>query len=183
MSKIGKLPIKLPKEVNVDISDSEITLKGPKGEFKKVIPEGISVELKEGSIQVSLKKKSKDLNAIYGTTRAHIANMVHGVAEGWSKTLELVGAGYRAELKGKDLILNVGYSHPVEIKALEGISYKVEKAEITVEGVDKALVGQFAAKIRDVRPPEPYKGKGIKYKDEVIRRKPGKAAKTEGAAG
>jgi large subunit ribosomal protein L6 len=118
---------------------------------------------------------------MHGTWRAIIANMAKGVSEGWSKQLELVGTGYRAEGSERDLTLTVGYSHPVEIKAPEGISFSIEKTLITVEGIDKELVGQVAAKIRNVRPPEPYKGKGIKYIDEVVRRKPGKAAKAQGA--
>jgi large subunit ribosomal protein L6 len=122
------------------------------------------------------------MKAIHGTLRAVLSNMIVGVKEGWSKVLELVGTGYRASLSGNKLVISVGYSHPVEFEAPKGIDFKVEKTLITIEGIDKELVGLVAAKIRSIRPPEPYKGKGIKYQDEVVRRKPGKAAKTEGAA-
>jgi large subunit ribosomal protein L6 len=182
MSRIGKLPIKLPEGVDISMEGDYLSVKGPKGELKKKIPEGILVEEKEGSVLVSVKKENKALSSIHGTTRAIIANMIHGVIDGWSKVLELVGTGYRAEVSNGSLILTVGYSHPVEIKAPEGISFKVEKTDVTVDGSDKELVGQVAANIRAVRPPEPYKGKGIKYKDEVVRRKPGKTAKAQGVA-
>jgi large subunit ribosomal protein L6 len=141
------------------------------------------VKLEDDQMRVSTLKKNPKTKALHGTIRALIANMIKGVVDGWSKTLELVGTGYRAELSGKTLILTVGYSHPVEIEAPSGIDLKVEKTSITVEGIDKELVGHIADKIRSVRPPEPYKGKGIKYSDEVIRRKAGKAAKTECALG
>ena len=133
-------------------------------------------------MKVSALNKDLKTKAMHGTTRALIANMVKGVTEGWSKGLELVGTGFRAETSGKQLTLNVGFSHQVKIDAPEGITFRVEKSDITVEGQDKELVGLVADKIRSVRPPEPYKGKGIKYKDEVIRRKAGKAAKAQGAA-
>jgi large subunit ribosomal protein L6 len=180
MSRIGKLPIKLPEGVEVDIRAENLLVKGPKGQLEKKIPQGLVVEKKDGSVLVSLKKENSALSSIYGTTRAIIANIVHGVTEGWSKSLELVGTGYRAEVVDNNLVLTVGHSHPVKINAPEGIAFKVEKTDITVEGIDKELVGQVAANIRAVRPPEPYKGKGIRYKDEFVRRKPGKAAKAQG---
>ncbi len=182
MSRIGKLPISIPDGVKIVVGDKSIKVTGAKGILERKLSKKVSLEVKEGQVFVLAKGKDKRFKAMHGTTRAHIANMVHGVSEGWSKTLELVGAGYRAEVAGDTLTLTVGYSHPVKIKALAGVTFKFEKGEITVEGADKQDVGQMAAVIRKVRPPEPYKGKGIKYKDEVIKRKPGKAAKTQGVA-
>ena len=180
MSRIGKMPVSLPKEVDVVVDKNTITVKGPKGELKIPLTRGIDVLVNDGEVKVSAKKDK--LKAMHGTTRAHLANMVHGVMEGWSKTLELVGAGYRAETDGKKLTLTVGFSHPVIIDAPDGINFEVQKSDITVSGISKELVGKIADIIRAVRPPEPYKGKGIKYKDEVVRRKPGKAAKAQGVA-
>lgn len=177
MSRVGNLPIKIPQGVSVDKVGSNIVVKGTMGELSINIPEDIEVDLKNEEIVVSRKNELKQTKALHGTTRAHISNMVIGVSKGWSKTLELVGTGYRAEVSGDKLKLSVGYSHPIEISAPEGISFKVEKSDITVSGCDKNLVGQVAATIRSKRKPEPYKGKGIKYKGEVIRRKAGKAAK------
>ena len=137
----------------------------------------------DGNLLISSKDKSKLGRALYGTIRSLVSNMVKGVSQGWSKTLELVGTGYRAEVSGDTLVLSVGYSHPVKIEAPKGITFKVMKNEVTVEGVDKELVGQISARIREVKPPEPYKGKGISYKGEKIRRKAGKAAKAVGVAG
>lgn len=178
MSKIGRLPIKLPSEVTVKVGAAEVAITGPRGTVSQRIPAGIVAEVEGGRILVTVKKASPLTPALYGTIRALLANMVVGVSDGWRKTLELVGAGYKAETTGTELILNVGFSHPVKFKALEGISFKVEKNLITIEGMDKEVVGRTAAIIRAVRPPEPYKGKGIKYQDEVVRRKAGKAAKT-----
>jgi len=182
MSKIGKQPIKIPEGVNVVISNSEVVVSGPKGEIKHSLAKAVSVEKKEDDyLEVSTKDRSKQGRANFGTTRALLANIVLGVSEGWAKQLELVGTGYKSETDGKKLTLIVGFSHPVIIEETEGITYKIEKNVITVEGIDRQLVGHLSAKIRAVRPPEPYKGKGIKYIDEVIRRKAGKAAKTAGA--
>lgn len=180
MSKIGKQPVKLPEGVTAEISRDALVIKGPKASLTRSFPKVIKIENKEGNLIVSLTKNSSSLFPVYGTSRALIANMVRGVTDGWKKVLELVGAGYRAEVSGRTLTLNVGYSHPVKIEAPEGISFAVEKMLITVEGADRELVGQIAANIRAIRPPEPYKGKGIKYQDEVVRRKAGKAAKTAG---
>jgi len=180
MSRIGKLPINIPEGITVDIDGSTLIVKGPKGTLERKFPEVVGFEKDANQIKVNLKKVGSKTKALYGTTRALLANMIKGVSEGWSKTLELVGTGFRAEVSGDTLFLSVGYSHPVKIKAPEGITFKVDKVNITVEGIDKELVGQVAANIRKVRPPEPYKGKGIKYKDEVIRRKAGKAAKALG---
>lgn len=180
MSKIGKLPVKLPEGIAAEIVGDVLKVVGPKETLEMNIPKGIVAEIKEKSIILSLKEGNKEDSAIYGTTRATVANMVKGVSVGWSSQLELVGTGYRAEVAGPTLTLTVGYSHPIKIEAPEGITFKVEKTIITIEGQDKRLVGQVAANIRGIRPPEPYKGKGIKYKDEVIRRKAGKAAKAIG---
>jgi len=182
MSRIGKLPIKLPQGVVVEIDGQTVIVKGPKGTMQRKINKGIQVVLNDGSIVLTMKKDTDSLRPFYGTERALLANNVKGVSDGWSKQLELVGTGYRAELSGRTLSLTVGYSHPIKIDAPEGIGFKVEKNVITVDGADKEIVGLTSAKIRAVRPPEPYKGKGIKYVSEVIRRKAGKAAKTAGAA-
>lgn len=182
MSKIGKQPIKLPEGVTVEITGNTIVVKGPKGSLTRLVPREMEVIQKGGVLQVVPKRKSRSLYALFGTTRALINNMVIGVTQGWKKVLELIGAGYKAETTGKTLTLNVGFSHPVKIEAPEGVIFEVEKTLITIEGQDKEMVGQMAAKVRAIRPPEPYKGKGIKYQDEIIRRKPGKAAKTVGAA-
>jgi len=182
MSKIGNQLIKLPETVNVKVADEEAVVKGDKGEIKISLPRGITVKIKDGELVVERKNDSKKQKALHGTIRALIANAVFGVTEGWEKKLEMVGTGYRAAVDGKGLNLTVGFSHPVEINKQEGITFSVEKAVITVAGIDKESVGQVAAKIRAIRPPEPYKGKGIRYVDEVVRRKPGKAAKgAEGA--
>lgn len=181
MSKIGKQPIKLPEGVKVEVSEKTVSVTGPKGTLTRDIFRGIAVVKKGGQLEVIDKKKTTRSRAMHGTTRALIANMVKGVSDGWTKTLEMVGAGYKTQVSGKTLVLNVGFSHPVEIEIPEGISVRVEKTDITIDGIDREVVGQFAAKVRSTRPPEPYKGKGIRYKDEEVRRKPGKAAKTQGA--
>ncbi|KKQ51945.1 50S ribosomal protein L6 [Candidatus Woesebacteria bacterium RIFCSPHIGHO2_01_FULL_39_17] len=181
MSLIGKLPIKIPEGVGVNLDNKTLIVTGSKGELRKVIPERVLVETDTKEIKVSVKGKSKQAKALHGTIRALINNMVKGVTDGWSKNLELVGTGYRAEVTDNTLILSIGYSHPVKIEAPREISFRVEKGDIFIDGIDKELVGQIAAKIRAIRAPEPYKGKGIKYKDEIIRRKAGKAAKTVGA--
>jgi large subunit ribosomal protein L6 len=181
MSKIGKAPVILPEGVTASVSGQEVSVTGPKGSISRKFSRKVSIEIKDGKILVSATGKEKSTLSVWGTTRAIIAGMVEGVVNGWKKELELVGTGYRAEVQGNTLVLTVGYSHPVKIEAPQGITFKVEKTIITVEGVDKELVGQIAANIRYVRPPEPYKGKGIKYLDEVVRRKAGKAAKAVGA--
>lgn len=182
MSKIGKLPIKLPQGVTIEIDSGGVHLAGPKGNLTVRLNDMVEIKTEGDVLTVSLKGKGSDAAAIHGTMRALIANAVVGVTEGFSRQLELVGAGYRAEVSGKTLTLTIGYSHPVKIDAPEGILFKVEKSVVTVEGADKEKVGQIAARIRAARPPEPYQGKGIKYIDEVIRRKAGKAAKTVGGA-
>ncbi|MBI4153526.1 50S ribosomal protein L6 [Candidatus Woesebacteria bacterium] len=181
MSKIGKQPINLPEGVSAEISGNVIAVSGPKGSLSRKFSEKVVLEVKDGKILVSVVGKSKRSMSVWGTARSIIWGMVEGVSQGWKKELELVGAGYRAEVDGNTLVLSVGYSHPVKIEAPQGIFFTVEKSVITVSGVDKELVGRLAADIRAVRKPEPYKGKGIKYIDEVVRRKAGKAAKTVGA--
>lgn len=178
MSRIGKIPVKIPENVKIVIDGRKITIDGPKGSLMKVLPECINVKTENDNVVFSITKKTKQNNALFGTYRAHVANMVKGVSDGWMKRLELVGTGYRVELSNGKLILNIGFSHPVDFVAPDGINFSVEKSDIIIEGIDKETVGSLAAKIRSVRPPEPYKGKGIKYKDEIVRRKPGKAAKT-----
>jgi len=178
MSRIGRKPIEIPQGVEVKIDDRKVLIKGPKGElFFEVRPE-IKVEVKEGKVLLTPQIETKNTKAFWGLTRALLQNMVKGVTEGYEKKLEMEGVGYKANLEGQDLVLNIGFSHPVKIKASEGIKFAVEKNMITVSGIDKGLVGQTAAKIRKVRPPEPYKGKGIRYVGEQIRRKVGKRAVT-----
>jgi len=183
MSRIGRQPISIPEGVTVKIKDGEVRVVGPKGELKQSVRPEVKVETKNNQILVSQKVENKLGRSLHGLIRTLIANMIKGVTEGWSKTLKLVGTGYRTKLEGENLILSVGFSHPVEVKSVRGIKFEVKgNNTITVWGIDKALVGQVAAKIRKIRPPEPYKGKGIRYEDEEVRRKPGKAAKI-GAAG
>ena len=182
MSLIGKLPIKIPEGVSVNLDNQTVVVTGPKGELRINLPRSVFIEIGDTKeIKVLVKDKNKQARALHGTNRALINNMVKGVTDGWSKNLELVGTGYRAEVSGNTLILSVGYSHPVKIEAPAGIGFRVEKTDVFIDGIDKEVVGQIAAKIRAIRPPEPYKGKGIKYKGEIIRRKAGKAAKAVGA--
>lgn len=183
MSKIGRLPITIPAGVTIEVTGKTVKITGPKGVMEEKLPRGIEVKVEAGVANVTVRGNGKSDVSNHGTIRALINNDVTGVTKGWSKQLELVGTGFRAEVRGKTLVLTVGYSHTVDITAPEGITFKVEKTFVTVEGVDREVVGQVSANIRSVRPPEPYKGKGIKYTDEVIRRKAGKAAaKTTGAA-
>ena len=179
MSRIGKQPIKLPEEVKVETSGQNVAVSGPRGSLQRELPRQLGVKIEDGEVIVSVKGRDKKTKALHGTYRALIANMVKGVFKGWEKELELVGTGYRAEAQGQDLVLSVGFSHPVKIKQPEGIKFDIEKTKITVGGIDKELVGKVAAEIRAIRPPEPYKGKGIRYKDEEVRIKPGKAAKSQ----
>lgn len=181
MSLIGKKPISIPEGVKVVVDGNIVSVSGPKGELKKTLPKHVELKIDADGVLVSVKGKEKSALVSHGTTRALVANMVQGVSAGWEKTLELVGTGYRAETTGKQLTLQVGYSHPIKFDAPEGIDFKVEKSEITVRGTEKEMVGLICAKIKFTRPPDPYKGKGVKFKGEVIRRKPGKAAKTAGA--
>ena len=178
MSRIGRLPIVVPAGVDVKIDGSTVTVKGPKGTLTGTYNSKMAIELNDGHITVTRPDDTKENRALHGLTRTLIANMVTGVHTGFKKELEIVGIGYRAALQGKDLVLNVGYSHQVTMTPPEGITIEVPGPnKIVINGYDKQLVGQFASEVRGVRPPEPYKGKGIKYADEVIRRKEGKAGK------
>lgn len=181
MSKIGKLPITIPNGVNATLIDHQIDINGPRGNLKFLFRPEIKVTISDNEIQVSRKSETKLAKSLHGLTRSLIANMVKGVIDGHEKVLELVGVGYRANKQGENLILSVGYSHTVLIPQVSGIQIETKENKIIVSGADKTLVGEIAAKIRRVRPPEPYKGKGIKYADEVIRRKAGKTVKTGSA--
>lgn len=181
MSKIGKMPIEVKAGVTITIINGIITVVGSKGTMSYAFPKGLQVSFTEGIILVTQEEKTKEqTKALFGLTRALIANMVTGVSVGFEKKLELSGVGYRVAMAGADISLSVGFSHPVKIIAEPGITFAIKDNGITVSGIDKALVGNTAAKIRAVRPPEPYKGKGIKYVGEKIRRKAGKAAKAVG---
>ena len=175
MSRIGRKPITIPAGVEIKQNRNKYTVKGPKGQLERELSSEIKVNIKDGEITFERPNDLPHIRALHGTTRANLNNMVTGVSEGFAIRLELVGVGYRVQANGKGLTLALGYSHPVEIEAVDGITFKVEgNTKITVEGIDKQLVGQIAANIRAKRPPEPYKGKGVKYADEVIRRKEGK---------
>lgn len=183
MSRIGKMPIAVPSGVTVDIAENnKVTVKGPKGTLERVLPKEMTIKLENNEVVVIRPSDVKKMKSLHGLTRTLIYNMVVGVTEGYSKVLEVHGVGYRASKAGKELTLNLGYSHPVIMKDPEGIETKVETgsnniSKITVTGIDKEKVGQFAAEIREKRMPEPYKGKGIKYDYEFIKRKVGKTGK------
>src|SRR6266480_257136 len=177
MSRIGRQPIELPSGVSVSISPGRVMVNGPLGELSQEVPQRMKVEQQDGSVVVSRPTDRGDDRALHGLTRSLIAIMVQGVTGGFEKRLEIQGVGYRASLRGTDLELNVGFSHPVVLKAPAGISFEVPTpTEVIVKGIDKQQVGQIAAEIRKVRPPEPYKGKGIRYEGEYVRRKVGKRA-------
>jgi large subunit ribosomal protein L6 len=177
VSRIGKKPIEVPKGVTISRDGDVLKVKGPKGELQQKLVSNISVELKENEVIVTRPDDTKQNKSLHGLTRALIQNMVTGVTATYSKTLEIVGVGYRAELKGKNLLLNIGYSHPVYIMPPAEVTIEVpNQTQIVISGSDKQLVGQLAAKIRSIRKPEPYKGKGIKYSNEIIQRKAGKTA-------
>ncbi|MCI9485680.1 MAG: 50S ribosomal protein L6 [Lachnospiraceae bacterium] len=179
MSRIGRMPIAVPAGVTVDIAENnKVSVKGPKGTLERVLPAEMEIKLEDGHIVVTRPNDLKKMKSLHGLTRSLLANMVHGVTEGYEKVLEVNGVGYRAQKQGKKLVLSLGYSHPVEMEDPEGLESAVEgQNKIIVKGIDKEKVGQYAAEIRDKRRPEPYKGKGIKYADEVIRRKVGKTGK------
>lgn len=180
MSRVGNMPIDIPSGVEVNIQGSSVTVKGPKGELSQEFNKNIIIEQNENVLNVKRPNDEREIMALHGLTRSLLNNMVVGVSEGFQKKLELTGVGYRAQLKGRDLELQLGYSHPVTIKCPEGITFESPtQEEIFVKGIDKQLVGEIAANIRKQRPPEPYKGKGIKYEGERIRRKLGKAAKSD----
>jgi large subunit ribosomal protein L6 len=179
MSRIGKLPVAVPSGVNVTLGEGEVVVKGPKGELRQeILSQVVGVKLEDGKVIVERKGDAKPHRAAHGLTRTLISNMVEGVSKGFRKSLEIQGVGYRAAKAGEKLNLSLGYSHPVVFEAPKGITLSVEGTnKIHVEGIDKQQVGQVAAKIRGLRPPEPYKGKGVRYEGEVIRKKLGKAGK------
>ena len=177
MSRIGRRPVKIPSGVTVTIGASDVTIKGPKGTLSLPVPSACKVTQENSELTVTRNSEEKFVRASHGTTRAHLNNMVTGVTAGFTKNLEIVGVGYKAEAKGQTLTLIIGYSHPVNFTAPEGVTLETpEPTKIRVSGIDRQKVGQAAAEIRGVRPPEPYKGKGIKYSDEHIERKAGKSA-------
>ena len=177
MSRIGKRPIDVPAGVIVSVDPGRVTVSGPKGELRQVVPTRIGISQEDGTIVVTRPTERGEDRALHGLTRTLIANMVEGVTAGFEKRLEIQGVGYRAAMSGSDLELQVGYSHPVKIKPRDGISFEVPvPTQVVVRGIDKQVVGQTAAEIRKVRPPEPYKGKGIRYEGEFVRRKVGKRA-------
>ena len=178
MSRIGRKPIAVPAGVDVSIADGVVTVKGAKGTLTQKVHPNMTVTVENGEVLVTRPNDEKENRALHGLTRSLIANMVTGVTQGFSKKLEVNGVGYRVQKQGKDLVMNLGYSHQVTVSEIPGITIEAPSPnEIIISGPDKQLVGQFAAEVREKRPPEPYKGKGIKYADEVIRRKEGKTGK------
>ena len=180
MSRIGKQPITVPKGVDISIANDLVTVKGPKGQLQVKLLPGVSAAVKDGSINITRANDERETRSFHGLLRALLANATTGVSEGWSKELEIVGIGYRAESQGKSVIFNLGYSHPIDFAVPDGIEIDVDaKAnKITVKGIDRQQVGQIAAEIRGLRPPEPYKGKGVRYSDERIRTTAGKQGAT-----
>jgi large subunit ribosomal protein L6 len=177
VSRIGKKPIEIPKEVTITKNGNVVKVKGPKGELEIRYHSKMSVDIKDGEIVVTRPDDSKENKALHGLTRALLQNMVDGVVKPYSKTLDIVGVGYKAELKGKNLLLNIGFSHPIYFMPPDGVTLQAPApTQIVITGIDKQMVGLVAAKIRSIRKPEPYKGKGIKYSDEQIQRKAGKTA-------
>ena len=179
MSRVGRMPVVLPAGVQIELNGSNVSVKGPKGEMKRTFSSLIGIAMENGQVIITRNSEQPAERALHGTTRAVLANMVQGVSAGFERILEIEGVGYRAEMNGKNLVLNMGFSHPVEMEPPAGISFDVEtKARLVfVRGFDKELVGQTAANVRNVRPPEPYHGKGLHYQGEKIRRKAGKAGK------
>ncbi len=177
MSRIGKQPIEIPDGVEVDVKPGSVAVKGPKGELSQVVDRDMKVEVENGTVTVERPTDRGEHRALHGLTRSLIANMVQGVTDGYERRLEIQGVGYRAQLKGKALEMALGYSHPVTIQAPEGIEFEVpQPTEVIVRGIDKQLVGEIAARVRKSRPPEPYKGKGVRYAGEYVARKVGKRA-------
>lgn len=182
MSRVGKTPIDVPAGVTVTEKDGQVTVVGPKGNLTLLIPDGIKTQLEANKLEIRLTRETGDLGSIHGLFRTLVQNSVTGVTKGWEKTVELVGVGYKAAGGGAEVTLNVGFTHPVKMTAPVGITFKVdENTKITISGIDKKMVGEVAAKLRAVKPPEPYKGKGIRYVGEVVRKKAGKAVKAAGA--
>ncbi len=178
MSRIGKKPIALPQGVKVDLKDGQVSVKGPKGSLSRPLLEGIEVEITDKVVNLKRGSDDKKTRSFHGLMRTLVSNMVDGVSKGFEKKLEIVGIGYRSELHGNKLVLYLGYSHPINFQLPQGISAEVDKQTlVTIKGVDKELVGQISAKIRGLRKPDPYKGKGVKYATEVLRKKAGKTGK------
>jgi len=178
MSRVGKKPIEIPSGVTVTIDGNNVTVKGPKGELSRSFNPDIEIKVEENILTVARPSDMKEHRALHGTTRALLSNMIEGVSKGFERSLELIGVGYRASKQGSKLVLNVGYSHPVEIEPEQGLEVEVpSNTKVIVRGTNKERVGALAANIRDVRPPEPYKGKGIRYEGEFVRRKEGKTGK------
>jgi len=178
MSRIGRKPLPLPKGVTVTSSAGKMAVKGPKGELARAVPSGVTLKVSGGIVVVERADDSRENRARHGLVRAHLANMVKGVTDGWTRELEINGVGYRAEVAGDSVNLALGYSHPVVFKLPKGVAAKVDKNRLILSGSDRDVLGQTAAKVRELRPPEPYKGKGVKYVEEVIARKVGKAGAT-----
>lgn len=180
MSRIGKKPIPLPDKVQVNIDGSEVTVKGPKGEMYNRFPVEITIKEEDGNLVVTRPTDQRQHRALHGMTRALLANMVTGVSDGFERVLTIEGVGYRAEMEGQTLVMNLGYSHPIRVEPPDNVSFVVEDRGrvIRIRGIDKQVVGQIAANVRGLRPPEPYKGKGVRYEGEYVRRKAGKAGKT-----
>lgn len=177
MSRIGKMPVEIPANISVNIADNQLVVKGPKGELSKTFHPRVQIAQEEGSVVVKRQSDNKEDRSLHGLTRALVANMVEGVLNGFSKKLEIVGVGYKAEMKAKNLILTIGYSHQIVVAVPNDITITTPSpTEVVISGIDKEIVGKIAAKIRSFRKPEPYKGKGIKYENEYVRRKAGKTA-------
>jgi large subunit ribosomal protein L6 len=176
MSRLGKQVATIPSGVEVSATDTELTVKGPKATLTRSIHPDVKIEVGTDGVSVTPQNETKQARSLWGTFAAHVKNMIHGVSQGFEKKLEIEGVGYRAEMKGNTLVLNVGFSHPVELEVPEGLEATVEKNVITLTGANNEVLGQFAANVREVRPPEPYKGKGIRYQGEYIIRKQGKKA-------
>lgn len=174
MSRIGKKPVTIPSGVEVKATENTVAVTGPKGNLSRDIHPAVKIDVAESEVVVSPVEETRLANALWGTFASHVANMIQGVTEGYTKKLIIEGVGYRAETQGNNLVMQLGYSHPVEMEIPEGVEVSVEKNIVSVSGIDKEKVGQFAAEIRSKREPEPYKGKGIRYEDETIRRKEGK---------
>ncbi len=175
MSRVGKMPVLVPKGVNVVLEGDSLTVKGPRGELQRRIHPNVKLSVESDSIVLAPVDDSKESRSLHGLSRMLVYNMVTGVSDGFHRVLEIVGVGYRAEMKGRTAVLNIGYSHPIEFDLPKGIEATIERGKMTVSGIDRELVGMTCAKIRALRPPEPYKGKGIKYAEETVRRKAGKA--------
>ncbi len=183
MSRIGNAIISVPKDVTVTKAGDAIVVKGPKGELRNAIPRGLTVTIEGEKVTVGRTNNDKPKRALHGYFRAELANAITGITKGWTKTLELSGVGYRAIVNGTDLVLTIGFSHPVTVAPADGITFTANEGKVVISGIDKQAVGQMAASIREIKKPEPYKGKGIKYEHEYIRKKAGKAKAVSGAPG